>query len=199
MESITDIAALVRMFFIFGHLIAFAVAAAGIALGDLAVFADQHINPAQLRKAATLVACALGLLWVTGLAVVWLDTGFDPAVVGRNPKLLAKLSVVVVLTLNGMLLHRWAFPRMLAPPQQTRRLVLGLCVLGAVSSAGWLFAAFLGVAKALTRLCGYQGFIVGFALLLTAALAGSLALARPRLAARLALPYATRPGKRARR
>ncbi len=186
MESFADTTAILRMLCIYGHLMAFAIAAAGIALGDLAVFADQHINPTQLRKAATLVASALGLLWVTGLAVVWLDTGMDPAAMGGNPKLLAKLSVVAVLTLNGMLLHRWAFPRMVSPPQHTRSLVLGLCVLGAISSAGWLFAAFLGVAKALTLLCGYQGFAAGYGLLLAAAMAGSLVLARPRLAARLA-------------
>ena len=68
-----------------------------------------------------------------------------------NPKLQAKLVLVVLLTINAFVLHRLTFPR-LARGRRVARwhasdwLVIGVPV--AVSNFLWMFVAFLGVARA---------------------------------------------------
>jgi hypothetical protein len=95
---------------ILGHLLAFALAAVGIAFGDLAIFRKRRVDTDMLATAQTVVKWSLYGLWATGLAVIWLDTKFDLAVLATKPKLLAKLSVVA-LSANGWLLHRVVFNR----------------------------------------------------------------------------------------
>ena len=68
-----------------------------------------------------------------------------------NPKLQAKLVLVVLLTINAFVLHRLTFPR-LARGRRVARwhasdwLIVGVPV--AVSNFLWMFVAFLGVARA---------------------------------------------------
>jgi disulfide bond formation protein DsbB len=87
-----------------------------------------------------------------------------------NQKLWAKVAVVALLTLNGGLLHRVGFPLLqkapfvLLPGSDRARLAL----LGAFSMSGWLFAAFLGVARAWNHVmpCLHvMGVFTAFALL----------------------------------
>ena len=106
-----DSTAVARMGLILGHLLAFALAAVGIALGDLALFRKRQVDADMLGHAKQVVKWALYALWATGLAVIWLDTRFDLAVLASKPKLLAKLTVAVALSANGWLLHRVVFQR----------------------------------------------------------------------------------------
>ena len=84
MEAL-DSTAVARMGLILGHLLAFALAAVGIALGDLALFRKRHVDGEMLGHAQQVVKWALYALWVTGLVVIWLDTRFDLAVLATNP------------------------------------------------------------------------------------------------------------------
>ncbi len=67
-----------------------------------------------------------------------------------NEKLWAKFTVVSVLTLNGIALHYYSFPRV-----TSRRGLLGLptfeqilvVLTGALSTTSWLFACYLGIAR----------------------------------------------------
>ena len=181
-----DPVAVLRMVLILTHLLAFAVAAAGTAFGDFAIFARQRVDTELLHQATQAVAGALALLWLSGLAVIGLDTGFAFDALAQRPKLLAKLTVVAVLTLNGAVLHLQVFDR-LGQPQANPLCAAWLpSVLGAVSAASWLFAAFVGVAKAVTPLLGYGGFMALYGLTLAVAVSVALAVVRPRLASRLA-------------
>ena len=87
-----------------------------------------------LRRASGWVVKALVLvLWVTGLIIIGLDTGFDLAVLFTKGKLLAKFSVVALLTLNGLALHKWALPRLMAPTYEPERTARIPALLGAFS------------------------------------------------------------------
>lgn len=127
----------------------------------------------QLAEVMQLVSLALLALWLTGLALVtqgYLSEGLEYLL---NQKLWAKGSVVVLLTLNGVLLHRIGFPLLhqaplVALPGAAR---IRLALLGALSMSAWLFAAFLGVARPWNHGMSYgqvMGIFGGFWLLATA-------------------------------
>lgn len=150
---------LLRLVALYVHVVACFAAAAAIVLGDLAVFLHRQVDRRLLRHASSWVVKALLVLWVTGLIIIGLDTGFDLAVLFTKGKLLAKFSVVALLTLNGLALHKWALPRLMAPTYEPERTARIPALLGAFSLASWLFAAFLGLAKPLAGLLGYAGFM----------------------------------------
>jgi len=105
-----DITAVTRMALIYVHLLGFAGAAAFVAQGDYALLGQSRIDMALLRRSARFVSVALAVLWISGLAVIWMDTHFVLSVLQTKPKLLAKLSIVTILTINGVALHTLAFP-----------------------------------------------------------------------------------------
>ena len=176
-----------RMGLILAHLVTFALAVTGISFGDVAIFRDRRIDADLLQASAKLVTGALVMLWITGIAIIWIDTAFDPAVVLARPKLLVKLTVVELLSLNGALLHHFAFPRFSSPQKDRHAAALMPAVLGAVSVSTWLFAAFVGVGKAVAVVLGYMGFMTLYAFVVSVAIAISLVWIRPRLARQLSL------------
>lgn len=187
MEAL-DSTAVARMGLILGHLLAFALAAVGIAFGDLAIFRKRRVDTDMLATAQAVVKWSLYGLWATGLAVIWLDTKFDLAVLATKPKLLAKLSVVVALSANGWLLHRVVFHRFTVAQDDPERAAVLPAIAGAISASSWLFAAFVGVGKAVAPALGFNGFIVLYLAVVSLAIGVSLAFIRPILAARMLRP-----------
>lgn len=187
MEAL-DSTAVARMGLILGHLLAFALAAVGIAFGDLAIFRKRRVDTDMLATAQAVVKWSLYGLWATGLAVIWLDTKFDLAVLATKPKLLAKLSVVVALSANGWLLHRVVFQRFTVAQNDPERAATLPAIAGAISASSWLFAAFVGVGKAVAPALGFTGFIVLYLAVVSLAIGVSLAFIRPILAARMLRP-----------
>src|SRR5207253_10847465 len=96
-----------------------------------------------------------------------------------NQKLWAKVSVVALLSLNGALLHRVGFPLLQKAPfvllDSCARIRLAL--LGAFSMSGWLFAAFLGVARAWNHVLPYLYPRAAFAVFSLLACAVAFAIA----------------------
>ena len=178
----------IQRILILGHLLAFALAAVGIALGDLALFRKRHVDGEMLGHAQQVVKWALYALWATGLAVIWLDTRFDLAVLATKPKLLAKLSVAVALSANGWLLHRVVFHRFTVGQDDPERAATLPAIAGAISASSWLFAAFVGVGKAVAPALGFTGFVVLYLAVVSLAIGVSLAFIRPILAARMLRP-----------
>ena len=86
------------------------------------------------------------------------------------PKLLAKVTVVGLLTLNGYYLHHRFFNRLGHAVANFRRAVNLTALMAAVSGASWMFAAFLGMAKPLGKIFGYIDFMTLYATLLVLAL-----------------------------
>ncbi|RZL03101.1 MAG: hypothetical protein EOP36_06135 [Rubrivivax sp.] len=151
-----------RMFLLMLHVLCVVGAAIGIALADLSLFRTQRVDRALLRTGSRLVASALGLLWISGLLIIWIDTGFDLAVIAARPKLVAKVLVALLLTLNGHLLHRFFFKAVNRPPTHAGRAASGAAAMAAVSGASWLYAGFLGLAKPLATVIGLPGFATIF-------------------------------------
>lgn len=176
-----------RMALILGHVLAVGAACASIAFGDYAIFARRRIDGALLHKAELAVTLALLSLWTTGLAVIWIDTRFDWDLLAANPKLLAKLTIVMLLSMNGGALHYLGFPSLRtahADPLHAARIP---ALLGAISVVTWLYSAFIGLAKPLEPLLGYSGFIQLYLIVVCVAIIVALVWMKPRLALRMAL------------
>ena len=184
METIDPIA-IARMLLIYVHVLAIAAAAAAVAFGDFAIFARQRIDKTMLETASWFASIALAALWISGLTVIIMDIGFDLEQLAGKPKLLAKLTVVMVLTANSLALHWVAFPRFYLPQADALRAATLPAVFGAVSATSWIYAAFVGIAKPLAEVFGYSGFIGLFALLLLGAISLALITVRPCLARRM--------------
>ncbi|GAC1324465.1 MAG: hypothetical protein NVS3B11_17330 [Collimonas sp.] len=173
---------LFRLSIVYLHLIACCVAIGLVLTSDVAMVtqlikgsAAEKPEAAHLDSLKKTVSLALVALWVTGIAVVWLDVsvkGF--AYYFSNPKMQAKLTIVALLTLNGFVLHSAVMPAMekagslLQMPFNQRMLAI---FAGAVSAVSWFYAAMLGVGRPLAwkyslvqLLAAYPALIVsGFA------------------------------------
>ncbi len=140
---------------VYAHLLAACVSVGILLLQDLAL-AKTRGNPLpekmvhDLRTAADIMFAALVVLWVTGLALVIVGYLDNPQQYLMNPKLWAKFTVVSILTLNGLLLHYFSFPRVVSHTGLLGRSPLEqslIAATGAISSTSWLFACFLGIAR----------------------------------------------------
>ena len=132
----------------------------GLALGfGVAIMADLSaarllVRPLDDREVDMLhayhrtVALGLMLFWASGLVLIWLRTGFQPD--NFTPKLMAKLGIVTLLTVNAIMIGRiglrtletWHGARFGAIPFAERA---RLSALAGLSGAGWISALVLGV------------------------------------------------------
>lgn len=150
---------LVRLSVIYVHLLACCIAIGLVFASDAEMVRNllkghkeaghdsQHMT--KLQKS---VANALLFLWLTGAAVIgidYLDKGMNYF---ANPKLQAKVIIVMLLTFNGMLLHRYVLPALLKAGNLLD-LNFGVRMFalfsGALSGVSWLYAAMLGVGRPL--------------------------------------------------
>ncbi|WP_157182213.1 hypothetical protein [Methylobacterium sp. WSM2598] len=106
----------------------------------------------MIRFMAKVVTVGLALLWLSGLGFLAIYAVESPEKL-FNPKMWAKVSVVIVLTLNGVVIHHWVLPRVLT---DVRRPILedlspvsarAFLFSGAVSAVSWSFAFALGILR----------------------------------------------------
>ena len=170
-----------RQLLLFAHLICFALSFAAILREDMALLTTQHIDGGRLAAAGRAITWMLGVLWVTGMGLLLLEFGWDLTALASRPKLLAKLAVVSVLTLNGALLHRLALPALAGPVHSPQRAATLCAVLGAVSSVSWLLASFVGASRLIAPWMSLGGFLVLYFAGLAVGLLIALVLVRPRI------------------
>ena len=146
---------MLKTLIVYAHLLAACVAIGILLIQDLAL-AKSKGSPLSataikdLTKSAEIMFIALILLWISGLSLVLIGYLDNPEQYLMNEKLWAKFTVVSVLTLNGIALHYFSFPRV-----TSRKGLLGLptfeqilvTLTGALSSVSWLFACYLGIAR----------------------------------------------------
>ena len=186
----------------------------GLALGfGVAIVADVSasrlmVRPLDRREMDALhrfhrmVALGLFLFWTSGLVLLWLRTGFDTA--NFTPKLMAKLGVVSVLTINAVMIGRIGLPVMEATRGHRfgvlpRGVRLQMAALAALSGAGWISALALGVFSQLkTMEWAILSEIIGLIYLTALAAASIAALLAPAIDAlmsdRRATPARTAEG-----
>jgi hypothetical protein len=152
--------------------------------------AGGRIEPLRLAPPGEfvtgVVAVALGVLLVTGVLLVGfaLDERADAL---ANGKLLAKMGLVVVLTLNAVALHHVTFPRLaraeglrLRGRAEVAAMAWRIALPVAISTGLWAYCAFLGVARSWNHAVGADEVLAGAAavvLFLWLALTALLAVA----------------------
>lgn len=150
-----------RLGILYAHLIACCVAIGTIVMSDVAMVrqllssspaSEQDASP-HLHLLQVTVSRSLWALWITGAAIIAVDMADKGMDYLNNPKLQAKIAIVLLLTINGMILHRYVLPAMaksgslLRLPVGQRRLAI---LAGTVSGVSWLYAAMLGVGRPLS-------------------------------------------------
>ena len=137
----------------YGHLLAVAVGLGAAAMADYAAFtglkrkvSDDFL--AILHAAHKMIWPALIAMWVTGVLLIGIRTGFQLS--EFSPKLFAKLVVVTALTVNAVMIGRHGMA-LIARQGGLKALSLDemrlAAILGGVSSASWLFALALGSSR----------------------------------------------------
>ena len=165
---------------LFAHLVAFAIAISTVLREDWMLISTRRIAWHRLLATARALTISLVALWATGGALVALDVGLSFAAFGANAKLTAKLLVVLALTVNGFALHAIAFPMIGRAHRTGRKLPLTPFLLGAISTASWLYASFVGVARLIAPSMTVSGFMAGYVLLVISSIAVALMLSRLR-------------------
>jgi hypothetical protein len=170
---------LVRQGLLFAHVILFAIALSEIVREDWRMLRGGG-DFAELHGIAQRVSWLLLGLWVTGLGLVWFDTGFELSAIAAKPKLAAKLIVVLVLTANGALLHSLAFP-MLHQGIRSQLVAALIAALGAISTVSWFMAAFMGQARIIAPAMTLGGFLELFGVGLVSGITVAILVVAPRL------------------
>jgi hypothetical protein len=118
-----------------------------------------------------IVTIGLGLLWISGIGFLVHYGVFEPAKL-QNPKIWAKIAIVAVLSINGLLVHYFVLPRI--RNQVGKRLLDGLspfdCSLvllaGTVSTISWYVPLILGAIPQLNYVVPAEVILSSYALLL---------------------------------
>src|SRR5258705_5471553 len=134
----------------------------------------EHVQ--VIDFSSKIVTIGLGLLWFSGIGFLIHYGLFDPSKLW-NPKIWAKITIVVVLSINGVIVHHFVLPHIRA--QIGSRLLEGLsysrCSLlllaGAVSAISWYVPLLLGAVPQLNFVVPAGVILGGYALMLIAAAA----------------------------
>lgn len=170
---------------VFFHLLCVALGLGVAVRLDFMFFQSRFKKPEQslLDDAAqshVIIIAALIGLWCTGLCLIKLRTDFDPA--AFTPKLWIKLIVVTMLTLNGLIIGRFALPVMarfrdrplLAIPLQFK---LPMAISAATSAFCWFTALALGAMATLkTQSWSMLGWAFAIEYVIVLLLAASIAV-----------------------
>ncbi|WP_433741377.1 hypothetical protein [Pseudomonas putida] len=150
---------LLRLGVVYVHLVACCVAIGLVLTSDIAMVRDlwkrksftEH-DLAHMESLQRSVVWALIGLWVTGAAIIGIDYLGKGTEYFMNPKLHAKVIIVVLLTYNGVLLHNLVLPALkkagsLLELGFSARMLALFC--GSLSAVSWMYAAMLGVGRPL--------------------------------------------------
>jgi hypothetical protein len=142
-----------KLIILFAHLLSTCLALGTILTTDIRLLRELSGNRVSIAPpdafVMRLITIALILLYITGGFLLLLGANDNPLYLS-NPKLQAKLVLVLILTANAVLLHYVTFPRLARCEWVSRWrfnefMVVGIPV--ALSNSLWLFCAFLGIAR----------------------------------------------------
>lgn len=148
-----------RLGVVYVHLVACCVAIGLVLTSDIAMVRDMlkrkaltHHDHAHMESLQRSVVWALIALWVTGATIIGIDYLDKGMQYFMNPKLQAKVIIVMMLTYNGVLLHRLVLPALqkagsLLNLGFSARMMALFC--GSLSAVSWMYAAMLGVGRPL--------------------------------------------------
>jgi hypothetical protein len=142
------------------HLLGLVMGFGGAVLLDGTIFTRGVIRPVshytihQAEVLSRIVSFGLVLLWSTGIALIWINLAEKPEYL-TNEKLWAKIFIVVLLTMNGVFIHKKVMP--LLKQRVGKRLfdnvgklqLALLTFIGSVSFVSWTTPFILGKASEL--------------------------------------------------
>jgi len=177
-----------RLGLVYVHLIACCMAIALVLKSDVdmvmaMIKGDRASNVADMdhmKSLKNVVVVALGVLWATGTAIVTLDAvskgGWHYF---ENPKLQAKILIVVLLTVNGVVLHNLVLPWLEKAGSLLKlsfhRIALATFA-GTVSGVSWMYAAMLGVGRPLSWKYSLGEIMAAYPVLIAGGFIGMLAV-----------------------
>lgn len=142
------------------HLVGLIMGLGGALLADYTIFSRGVIRPVddytifQARFLSHVVTAGLCVLWVSGFALIMIRLQLQPDFM-HNPKVWAKIMIVVLLTINGVLVHKLVLPLLARSAGRrlfdgtTERQIAGMTFLGSVSLVSWSLPFVLGKASGL--------------------------------------------------
>jgi hypothetical protein len=156
------------------HLIGLVMGFGGAILADTTIFTRGVIRPVsaytihQAKFLSHVVTAGLVILWVSGGALIWVNTLANPEFI-TNPKLWAKVIIVMMLTVNGVLVHKMVLPLLQSSlgnrlfDNTTTKQVVGMTFLGSVSLVSWTLPFVLGKASELNYVTPIWGILMVYA------------------------------------
>jgi hypothetical protein len=131
----------------------------------------DHVH--VIEFSSKVVTVGLGLLWISGVGFLIHYGFFEPAKL-QNPKIWAKIAIVAVLSINGVLVHHFVLPRIRI--QLGKRLLDDLshshCSLlllaGTVSAISWYVPLMLGAIPQLNFVVPAEAILLSYALIVIA-------------------------------
>jgi hypothetical protein len=175
-----EVTVIARQALLYGHIIAFALALTSIIKEDVRLLRASRIDSASLHATAKSVKWLLLALWITGVPMVVMDVKADFSLLLASPKLLAKLIVVVALTVNGLMLHFVAFPLITGRARNSTKAATIATTLGAVSTTSWLYASFVAVSRIVAPYFSVYDFVLLYLLALAVAVSFAILIIRGR-------------------
>ena len=142
------------------HLSGLVMGLGGAVLADFLILFQAVLRPVRQQTVesahglARIVFAGLGLLWISGAALVYIRVSADPHFM-MNEKLWAKVIIVCILTINGIAVHRIALNHLASRIGHklfdTQRPIetAGLTLIAAISSVSWFVPFVLGAASEL--------------------------------------------------
>ncbi|VVP92374.1 hypothetical protein PS918_03365 [Pseudomonas fluorescens] len=175
-----------RLGVLYVHLVACCVAIGLVLTSDMAMVRDMlkrkaltehdHAHMESLQRS---VVMALIGLWVTGAAIIGIDYLGKGMEYFMNPKLHAKVIIVLLLTYNGIVLHRLVLPALqkagsLLELGFSARMLALFC--GSLSAVSWMYAALLGVGRPLAWKYSLSELLMAYPVLIVLGFLTMLAL-----------------------
>jgi hypothetical protein len=142
------------------HLLGLIMGFGGAILADSTIFTRGVIRPVsaytihQAKFLSHIVTFGLGILWISGAALIWVNTLVKPEYI-TNQKLWAKIAIVIMLTVNGVLVHKLVLPMLKRSVGQrlfehaSTKQIFGMTLLGSISLVSWTVPFILGKASEL--------------------------------------------------
>ena len=157
-ETLIEFFLIHKRIFLTMHLMGVAVGMGGATITDLLFFnflRDFKISRKEaevMRILSNVIMVALAVLYLSG-AALFLS---DPSKFMQSPAFLAKASIVVVLTINGIIMHKFIAPHMvrfsfLRHPihghQKIHKMRAVAFAMGAISFTSWYSVFFIAMLK----------------------------------------------------
>jgi len=173
-----EITSVGQQLLIFLHLFAFAFAIVMIVSTDVKIITSRKLDVSEVHQLGRKITSLLVILWLTGIALLAIKPGLDLELIFANSKLAAKITVVSVLTINGLLLHLLVFPSFRSR-QKAQRIVVVSCIFTAISTTSWIYAALVGAARVVAPIMNYEHYMIIYLAILAFALLISVVVVYP--------------------